>query len=86
MDLGMTAITTVLSVLVGGLITLLVSRRYYRKASEDLEREARKLREQSSLMLSALREMSITGNVEYNRDPETGEPKGLVMNAPHAPT
>lgn len=64
---------------VGGLITWAVSRRYYRKASKDLAAEAGRLREQSNLMLHALQEFSVTGNVEYNRDLETGEPKGLHM-------
>ncbi|MDP8953303.1 MAG: hypothetical protein M3N18_13925 [Actinomycetota bacterium] len=66
------------SLVLGGLITLLVSRGYYRKASDDLVREAGKLREQNNLMLRALQEFSQSGNVvEYNADPETGEPKGL---------
>ena len=74
-----TAITTVLSVFVGGLITWLVSRRYYQKASEDLEAEAGRLRAQSNLVLRALREFSVTGDVEYNANPETGEPEGLSI-------
>ena len=74
-----TVITTVLSVLAGGAITFYVSRRYYREASKDLVREAGRLREQNNLMLRALQEFSQTGDVEYNANPDTGEPEGLSM-------
>lgn len=79
--MGVTAsiITTVLSVIVGGAITAYFSRRYYEKASKELEAEASKLRAQSNLMLRALQEFSTTGDVEYKTNAETGEPEGLSV-------
>ncbi len=79
-----TVITTVLSVLAGGAITAYFSRRYYQKASDDLNTAADGLREESEklerfsiLMLRAIEELGASGTVELNRDPDTGEPIGL---------
>ena len=74
-----TVLTTFVSLFVGGMITWIVSRQYYRKASEDLREEASALREQTNVVLRALQEHSITGNVEYNTNPDTGEPEGIVI-------
>lgn len=86
MDLLLTVLThPLVSLVLGGLITLYVSRRYYQKASKDLNdamgglhEESKKLRDRNDLIFRALREFSQSGNViEYNEDPETGEPIGL---------
>jgi hypothetical protein len=79
-----TAVWTLFSVLVGASITWCFSRRYYKKASDDLNDAAKELREKSDelkrfsiLMLRAVEELGTSGTVELNRDPETGEPIGL---------
>jgi len=71
-------------VIAGGLITWYFSRRYYKRASDDLNATAERLQEESDrlkrfsiLMLRAIEELGASGNVELNRDPETGEPIGL---------
>ncbi len=71
----LTIIIALLSILVGGLITWLVSRFYYIRASNDLSKEANRLREFTELML---RGMEAAGWVEYNRD-DRGNPIGIVF-------
>jgi hypothetical protein len=52
---------------VGGVITFLVSRYYYKKASEELVKEANELRRLNNLML---RGMDYAGWIELQRDKE----------------
>ncbi len=68
-------VIALLSILVGGVITWLVSRFYYVRASRDLAKEADKLRALTELML---RGMESTNRVKYNRDPQ-GEPIGIIF-------
>ncbi len=88
MDLGaivLTGFSTVVGVLAGGAITFAVSRRYYRKASEDLRQEAGDLRQETTEIRKRSEELQRyvlllidllddAGVVEVNRDPQTGEP------------
>jgi hypothetical protein len=83
-DFWITAATTVGSVGAGGLVTWYFSKRYYKRASDDLNVAAKELKEESDklerfsiLMLRAVEELGASGTVELNRDPETGEPIGL---------
>jgi hypothetical protein len=88
MDLGaivLTGFSTVVGVLAGGAITFAVSRRYYRKASEDLRQEAGDLRQETTeirrrseellryvrLLIDLLED---AGVIAVERDPRTGEP------------
>jgi hypothetical protein len=68
-------VIALLSILVGGVITWLVSRFYYVRASKDLAKEAEKLRALTELML---RGMESAGWVKYNRDAR-GEPTGIIF-------
>jgi uncharacterized membrane protein YccC len=74
-----------LEVLIGALISWVASWVFYRRSSEDLRKEAkalreqtRALREQTNRVLEALREHSISGEVGYETNPETGEPEGIA--------
>lgn len=58
-------VSTVLSLFIGGVITWLVARHYYKKAGDELREEARRLREQTQLILTALEQ---AGLVELQRD------------------
>lgn len=71
---GMQILTNVASVLIGGLITWWVAKRYYKKASMDLEKEAKELRHLINYMLLGMEEM---GWVKLNRDAQ-GNIKGYV--------
>ena len=71
----LTIVIALLSILVGGVITWLVSRFYYIRASNALSKEANHLRELTELML---RGMEAAGWVEYNRD-DKGNPIGIVF-------
>jgi Tfp pilus assembly protein PilW len=73
---SLTIITALLSILVGGVITWLVSRSYYLRASEDLTKESNNLRQITELML---RGMEAAGWVKYNRDPEDNRPIGIIF-------
>jgi hypothetical protein len=68
-------VIALLSILIGGVITWLVSRFYYVRASKDLAKEAEKLRALTELML---RGMESTDRVKYNHDPQ-GEPIGIIF-------
>jgi type II secretory pathway component PulJ len=72
---SLTIVTALLSMLVGGAITWLVSRSYYLRASEDLTKEANNLRHLTELML---RGMEAAGWVKYNRNAE-GKPVGIIF-------
>jgi hypothetical protein len=67
---------TLLSVVLGGLITLLVSRRYYKRAAKELKQESAELRRLTTLVLSA---MEHSGLVSLARD-EAGRITGFVFN------
>jgi hypothetical protein len=54
-----------LSVALGGLITLFVSRTYYKRAAKELKQESGELRRLTALVLSA---MENTGQVSLTRD------------------
>jgi hypothetical protein len=71
-QLGLTA----LAVLIGGLITWFYSRRYYIRASKDLEQESESLRKVVSLVLKALEEMGM----EFTCDAD-GNFRGIVRHA-----
>jgi len=61
--------------MLGGLITFLVSRYYYKKASEELKRETESLHNNTILILRGLKE---NGIIDYTED-EYGNPKGLIV-------
>lgn len=58
-------IISILSVIVGGLITWLCSRRYYIKAGQELKTETAVLRRLNEIMLHAMED---SGMVKLNRD------------------
>jgi len=60
---------------VGAAITFLVSRYYYKRASEDLMKKASKLIKKIDLILRAMEE---AGAVEWNKD-EQGNIIGIVL-------
>ena len=66
---------TILYMLVGGLITVLVSRYYYKRASEKLKRETESLHKNTILILRGLKE---NGIIDYTED-EYGNPEGLIV-------
>jgi hypothetical protein len=70
-----TITTTIFSVFIGALVTWFVARIYYKRASEELTKEASDLRKLNVLILRALEN---AGLVELNRD-ENGNPTGLVI-------
>jgi hypothetical protein len=74
-DLG-TVLSTGAGVLLGGLITWLVSRRFYVKAARDLTAETRRLRAGSNKILQALHAGGIKNPV---RDTDTGEIEGFDL-------
>jgi hypothetical protein len=61
-------------IFLGGLITLLVTQRYYRRAAQDLEKEAIELRRLINYMLLGMEDM---GWVKLNRGMQ-GNPRGFV--------
>lgn len=67
--------TTIISVLIGALITLVVAHVYYKKAGEELREEASELRKLNTLMLRALEN---AGLADFGRDSE-GNITGLVI-------
>jgi len=79
----LTIVLTGVSLLIGGLITIGVSRHYYVKASEALQREAEELKEQNAnlrrlngLTIRILEEAGLLpDNVEATKD-EAGNPTG----------
>ncbi len=78
---GMSAfIYAIAGIVVGGVITFLVSRYYYQRASEELRAEAERLRQESErlhdITLRMLQTISGGGQVEVNRD-EEGRPTGV---------
>jgi hypothetical protein len=76
-------LSTVAGVLVGGLITWLVSRHYYQRASKDLRREAESLRREANrlrgYLLVSLRVLqALSGGHGFTiRYDEQGEPVGV---------
>ena len=68
-----TVMSTVVGVIVGGLINWWFSRR----ALKQLVREAAWLRQITNLILRAMKE---AGLASFNRNPETGEAEGLVID------
>jgi len=62
-------------IILGGLITILVSKYYYKRASEELKREAKSLHDNTLLILRGLKENDI---IDYTED-EYGNPKNLVV-------
>jgi hypothetical protein len=74
-NLLLTIITTLISVLVGGLITWRVSYTYYKKSADELKIEANKLRKHNTLMLHALEN---AGLAEFTKDSE-GDYTALVI-------
>lgn len=79
-----TVTSTIVGILVGGIITWLVSMIYYHKAGEDLVREAEKLRESGERLRQGIRVIARAleaGKLaEVNWGPE-GDPLGLVYRA-----
>ena len=73
--LNMECVRAFLGVLVGALVTCLVARCYYVKASNDLRITAEELRHLNEMILSALEQANL---VEINRN-ENGKPVGLVL-------
>jgi len=67
-------VTNVVGVVIGGLITWLVTQWYYRRAAKDLEKEAIELRRLINYMLLGIENM---GWIKLNRD-EQGNPCGFV--------
>lgn len=74
-DMMYNFISNIVAVIIGGIITGLVSKYYYSRASKDLNKEASKLIKLDTLMLRSLEE---AGLVEYTRD-EQGNIKGLII-------
>ena len=62
-------------VILGGLITILVSKYYYKRASEELKTEAESLHKNTILILRGLKENDI---IDYTED-EHGNPRGLII-------
>lgn len=60
-----TLISTAIGILLGALVTWVVARLYYKKASEELHHEARELRRLNNLMLQG---MEYAGWIELTRD------------------
>jgi len=61
--------------ILGGFITILVSRHYFKRASEELTREVGSLHKNTILILRGLKE---NGIIDYTED-EYGNPKGLIV-------
>jgi hypothetical protein len=66
---------TIISMAVGAIITWIVAKYYYEKASNDLKEEAQKLRTLNTLILRALESAGIAS---FNKD-QGGEIKGLII-------
>jgi hypothetical protein len=66
----------ILAIIIGGVITLLISRWYYIKASEDLRLESAALRSKVDIVLRALEEYGI---VKLVRD-KSGEITGITIH------
>lgn len=66
---------TLISILVGSLVTWFFSWRYYAKAGEELQDEAAKLRQLNDLLLRGLEN---AGLMKVARD-ESGQPTGLII-------
>jgi len=62
-------------IILGGIITIVVSRYYYKRASEELTREAKSLHKNTILILRGLKE---NGIIDYTED-EYGNPRGLIV-------
>ena len=68
-------VTTVIAVIIGGLVTFLVARWYYKKAAKELRAEAETLRQLNILLLRAMEE---AGFAKFTRDKD-GNPVGLIF-------
>ena len=75
-ELIQSAILNLLAVIVGGIITWLVSRAYYIRAAKDLSAETHRIR---NLLRIALQAMEDTKMVTLNRD-QSGEVVWMVHN------
>jgi len=76
MDTGIISLAIgILGIAVGALVTWIVADRYYKRASEDLVKEAAELKNLNILILRALEN---AGFVELTKD-ENGKPVGLVI-------
>ena len=64
-------------VAIGGFVTYLVSRHYYKKAGDELKQEATELRRLANLVLHGLED---AGSVKLNRD-TSGKVIGLIIGA-----
>ncbi len=60
-----TIVSTLISIAVGGVITFLVTRWYYERASGDLEREASELKDYTVILINYLDD---AGVIEVERD------------------
>ncbi|MCG8085511.1 MAG: hypothetical protein JAZ13_07315 [Candidatus Thiodiazotropha taylori] len=73
-QLIMTFVSTVLALIIGGVITWITAKHYYEKASKELSNEAMDLKKNSILLLRGYESL---GLVRFSRD-EEGRYKGLV--------
>lgn len=70
---------TAIGIIIGGLITWVVSLVYYRKASDDLRKEAAELRRLSAVLARGMEE---EGRPTFARD-ESGDPTGVRGSIAH---
>jgi hypothetical protein len=74
-------IATIISIVFGGILTLIVARRYYIRASQELSVEANKLRQLNNLILVALEQSNLatlTHDAEGNVTGVIGKLEGSV--------
>ena len=74
-DFIYTIVATLVGVIIGGIITWYVSKKYYKRASQEMKEESDKLIKKINLILRSMEE---AGLIEYTRD-EQGNIKGLVI-------
>jgi hypothetical protein len=75
-------ISAFVGVAIGGVITWLVSRHYYKKAGDQLKQEATELRRLTNLVLRGLED---AGSVRLKRD-TSGKVIGLIVEGSTKPT
>jgi Tfp pilus assembly protein PilW len=71
-----TIVSTLIGILAGSIVTFLVSRYYYAKATQDLIIESASLRKLNELMLRAMEQ---AGFAKFNRDPQ-GKITGMIIS------
>jgi hypothetical protein len=80
-----TFLSTLVALVAGGVITFLVARHYYEKASSDLKDEAAALRKETARLKRhttlILRGLEDAGLVEYTQDEQTGEIIAIKIKA-----